>query len=75
MDGAGVKPVIEEDTKLEIVCRTTERKRYYFIINLAGEDLVLPQYFAGKTDILTGNLLSSQTVMACYDVALVCEKI
>jgi len=75
MDGAGVKPVIEEDTKLEIVCRTTERKRYYFIINLAGEDLVLPQYFAGKTDILTGNLLSSQTVMACYDVALVCEEL
>ena len=74
MDGAGVKPVIEEDTKLEIVCRTTERKRYYFIINLAGEDLALPQYFAGKTDILSGNLLSSQTVLACYDVALVCEE-
>jgi len=75
MDGAGVKPVIEEDTKLEIVCRTTERKRYYFIINLAGEDLPLPQYFAGKTDILTGNLLSSQTVLTCYDVALVCEEL
>lgn len=75
MDVAGVRPVIEEETKLEIVCRATEQKRYYFIMNFSGEDVTLPQFFAGKTDMITGSVLSPQTVLAFYDVALVCEQL
>lgn len=75
MDTAGVRPVIEEETRLEITCRITLDKRYYFIINLTGEDIALPQFFAGKTNILTGDILSQQATFALYDVALVCEEI
>lgn len=70
---ADVKPLIDANTKLEIVCRTTEDKCYYFIINLTGESLHLPQLFAGKVDILTGSALTTQTIFAPYDVALICE--
>lgn len=71
----GVTSVIKEETKLEIVCRTTLDKQYYFIINLSGEMLPLPQYFDGKTDIITGKCLSEKNIFAAYDVALVCEDI
>ncbi len=69
-----IKPIIDIDTKLEVVCRTSEDKRYYFIINFTGEALSLPQVFNGKVDILSGNVLTGQTTLAPYDVALVCEE-
>ena len=71
---AGIKPVINAETRLEVVCRTTGDKRYWFIINLTDETLALPQPFAGKTDILTGNTLTAQTAFAPYDVALLCGE-
>jgi len=72
---AGVEPVIGAETKLEIVCRTTVDKRYYFIMNFTDEALVLPQFFTGKTDLLSGKILTPQTLFAIYDTALVCEEI
>lgn len=69
---SGVKPIIETETKLEIVCRSAEDKDYYFILNLTSETLTLPLIFAGNTDILTGNTLTQQTIFAPYDVALLC---
>ncbi|QHQ59597.1 beta-galactosidase [Anaerocolumna sedimenticola] len=74
MASADVKPVIDETTKLEITCRTISNQCYYFIINLTGETLSIPHIFTGKEDILTGNVLTSQTTFAPYDVALVCEE-
>ncbi len=74
MELAGVKPVIDVQTKLEIVCRTTLEKCYYFIINLTDETLALPPLFAGKADIITGNTLTLQTCLAPYDVVLLCEQ-
>ncbi|WMJ86273.1 beta-galactosidase [Anaerocolumna sp. MB42-C2] len=71
---AEVKPVIDEETRLEIACRSIAGKYYYFIMNLTGETLMLPQLFLGKEDILTRNVLTSQTTFAPYDVALVCEE-
>ena len=75
MDKASIKLVIEEETRLEITCRTTSDKKYFFLINLTGEEVMLPKSFAGKTDILTGNVLLQQTVFAPYDVAVICETI
>lgn len=70
-----IKPVIDEKSKLEIVCRTTKDKRYYFIINLTNETLRLPQLFTDKVDIITGNTLTIDTTFAPYDVALLYEEI
>lgn len=69
---SGVKPIIDTETKLEIVCRSAEDKDYYFILNLTSEALTLPLIFAGNTDILTGNTLTQQTIFAPYAVALLC---
>ncbi len=69
-----IRPVINISTRLEIVCRTSQNKHYYFIINLTGETLPLPQIFAGKADILSGDILTQQTSFAPYDVVLVCEE-
>ena len=71
---ADVSPVIPEPTKLEIVCRTVSEKRYYFILNLTGETLPLPQFFAGRVNLLTGDTLTTQSAFAPYDVALLCEE-
>jgi hypothetical protein len=75
MSASIVKPVINANTKLEVVCRITADKRYYFIINLADKTLTLPQSFVNKVDILTGNILTEQTTLGLYDVVLLSEKI
>ncbi|TAH63394.1 MAG: beta-galactosidase, partial [Anaerolineaceae bacterium] len=73
-DLANVKSVIDAETGLEIVCRTISDKKYYFVMNLTGENLILPQPLAGKEDILTGNILTAGSVFAPYDVAIICEE-
>ncbi len=68
---AGITPVLDAATKLEIVRRSSESNDYYFMINMTAEALPLPRNFAGKTDMLSGNTLTEQTVLSPYDVALV----
>ncbi|HHV11280.1 MAG TPA: beta-galactosidase [Clostridiales bacterium] len=74
MASSEVKPVIDAKTKLEIICRSSQDKLYYFVLNLTNETLPLPQFFAGKVDILTGKALTGQTSFAPYDVALLCDE-
>ena len=71
MSIAEVKPLIDAETKLEIVCRTAMNNSYYFIMNLTGDTQALPHLFEGKVDILTGNTLTQGTLFAPYDVALI----
>ncbi len=69
-----VKSVIDAETKLEVVCRTSGDKCYRFIMNMTDDSVKLPQVFGGKTDILTGRTLEKETVFMPYDVALICEE-
>jgi beta-galactosidase len=71
---AKITPVISEPTKLEVTCRVKGDKRYYFIMNLSGEDCPVPNIFAGATDILSGKELTAGGLMRPFEVALVCEK-
>lgn len=52
--GADVKPLIPDETELEVDLRTIEGREYWFIINLAGTPKSAPESFRGETDILTG---------------------
>ena len=52
--GADVKPLIPDETELEVDLRTIEGREYWFIINLTGTPKSAPESFRGKTDILTG---------------------
>lgn len=51
---AGVKPLIEEETPLEITRRVKGDKTYWFVLNFTGKAQPLPRCFAGGTDLLTG---------------------
>ena len=52
--GADVKPLIPDETELEVDLRTIEGREYWFIINLTGTPKSAPESFKGETDILTG---------------------
>ena len=68
---AGVKPVINESTELEITCRKTEEHKYYFVMNFKDKDLKLPSCFAGGTDLLTGERVREGEIMSRFDVKLI----
>ena len=68
---AGVKPVINESTELEITCRKTEEHKYYFVMNFKDKDLKLPSCFAGGTDLLTGERVQEGKIMSRFDVKLI----
>ena len=68
---AGYSRGINIDTKLEVVRRYKDGEDYWFIMNFHKEDLPVPEVFFGKTDILTGIELTSDSIMHQYDVIIV----
>lgn len=68
-----ITPVIEEATKLEIVCRENEEAKFFVIINFHEEAQPLPEMFVGKTDLLTGKVLSSEMMLTQYTTYIVKE--
>ncbi|MCI9340077.1 MAG: beta-galactosidase [Dorea sp.] len=70
-DEAGVRPVIAEETELEVTRRVTETQEIYFIMNFKDQELALPGVFAGKTDILTGRVLTAGEQLKKYEVRVV----
>ena len=73
MTGAGVTSVIEEQTELEVVCRTAENARFYFIMNFKDGEYPVPARFVGKTDLLTGKQIPDGERLTKYEVRLVQE--
>lgn len=73
-EDAAVKPVIPEQTRLEVVCRKAKAGSYFFIMNFRDEELPVPDCFVGKEDILTGEVLKKERIFKKYEVALVCEE-
>ena len=68
---AGVRPVIEEETGLEVTRRVTETEEIYFVMNFRDEELVIPGVFAGKTDMLTGRVIEEGEMLKKYEVRVV----
>ncbi|OTO16823.1 beta-galactosidase [Enterococcus sp. 3G6_DIV0642] len=68
-----ITPVIEEVTKLEIACRENEEAKFFVIINFHEEAQPLPEMFVGKTDLLTGKVLSSEMMLTQYTTYIVKE--
>ncbi|MGM0103165.1 beta-galactosidase [Enterococcus sp. AZ089] len=69
-----ITPVIEEATKLEVACRENAEAKFFVIINFHEEAQPLPAMFVGKTDLLTGEVLSSETKLAQYTTYIVKEE-
>lgn len=69
-----ITPVIEEATKLEVACRENAEAKFFVIINFHEEAQPLPEIFVGETDLLTGEVLSSETKLAQYTTYIVKEE-
>ena len=68
-----ITPVIEEATKLEVACRENAEAKFFVIINFHEEAQPLPEMFVGKTDLLTGKVLSSEMMLTQYTTYIVKE--
>lgn len=66
--------MIEEETKLEVVCRETEDAKFYFVMNFGDEEYKIPDCFSGKTDLLTGEEIGNGEMIPKYGVRLVSIK-
>ena len=69
----GVKAVIPETTGLEVTCRTSDDTRYYYVMNFKDEDQILPESLAGKTDLISGEVIPAGTVLKKWDVLILQE--
>ncbi|MDD7739189.1 MAG: beta-galactosidase [Lachnospiraceae bacterium] len=67
---SGVQPLVSTPTALEVCCRETENDRYYFVMNFQDQEQKLPEEFAGKTDLITGETADQDTVLKKYDVKI-----
>lgn len=72
---ANVKPVIEEETKLEITSRLAEDRIYYFIMNFTNEVLSLPSIFNGLTNLVDNKTLDENTKFETFSVAICYEVV
>ena len=68
-----IRAVIPEMTELEVTCRTSDDTRYYYVMNFKDEDQVLPNSLAGKTDLISGEVIPAGTVLKKWDVLILHE--
>jgi beta-galactosidase len=68
---AGIQPVPDEKTLLEVVRRKNKSGEFIFIINFRDMPLPLPKQYVGKTDLITGNQLSDGMVLNKFDVLII----
>ena len=71
---AGVRPVIPEQTKLEVTCRYAGNQAFFFVINLSLDAQPLPPSLAGMTDLITGKQIPDGTVLNRWDVLILCRE-
>ena len=69
--GTAVRPVIAEETALEITRRQADGEDLYFVINFKDEEIPLPAVFDGKEDILTGGKVQGGEMLKKYDLRIV----
>ena len=70
-EDADITAAIEEETRLEIVCRSVADGTLYFIMNFEEEPQKLPQRFVGLMDIIDNKVLEKELIFKQYDVRLV----
>lgn len=67
---AQVKSLVSGHTGLEIVCRTKEDQKLYFVMNFRNKGEKLPEDFDDCEDLLSGARMTKDTVLQPYDVCL-----
>ena len=72
-EDAGANPVAGNGNGLEIVKRNGEGKNFYFVMNFKDEELEIPEEFAGKKDLLSGNEVEKGEKLPKFGVKIVVE--
>ena len=72
-EDAGANPVAGNGNGLEIVKRNGEGKSFYFVMNFKDEELEIPEEFAGKKDLLSGNAVEKGEKLPKFGVKIVVE--
>ena len=73
VEDAGAEPVAGAGNGLEIVKRNREGKSFYFVMNFRDEELEIPEEFAGKMDLLSGNAVEKGEMLPKFGVKIVVE--
>ena len=73
VEDAGAEPVAGAGNGLEIVKRNREGKSFYFVMNFRDEELEIPEEFAGKTNLLSGNAVGKGEKLPKFGVKIVVE--
>lgn len=68
---AQVKPVISEETELEVTCRKADYGKFYFVMNFKDKEIEIPSCLAGNKDALTGETVETGETLKKYDVRIV----
>ena len=66
---AGIRPLLPEDTPLEVTRRVKDGKEYRFLLNFTRDPQPVPASLRGQSDLLTGSPLPD--TLAPYGVLLV----
>lgn len=67
---SGLEPLATDGSGLEITTREKDGQKYIFVLNFRGDSQKLPEELVGKTDILSGNVMESDTSLATFDVVI-----
>ena len=68
---AAVESVGQGTEGLEIVCRRTQDSRIYFVMNFGEQERWMPAWLCQHRDLLTGEMVSENTILKKYDVYLI----
>lgn len=69
-EAAHIKSLTKEDSGLEITTREKAGETFTFILNFQEKAQDLPVEFIGKTDLLSGEMLTKETSLASFDVVI-----
>ena len=68
---AAVKSIGQETEGLEIVCRQTEDSKIYFVMNFENQERRMPLWLCHNRDLLSGEMVSEDTILRKYDVYII----
>ena len=71
---AGITPVFDKKTELEVVVRETDRENMYFIMNFHTDSKPIPEFFVGKEEVLSKRTINHDDMLTQYDVYIVSQK-
>lgn len=72
---AKVESVIQGGEGLEITCRRIRNARIYFVINFGEQEREIPSCLWQHKDLLSGEIVSSETKLKKYDVCIICVNV